>query len=154
MEGAKKSTMLFKQIGETTDPATEKRLRAELAQSLKDEAMTAEGDMYLGQDNAGAMRRGEEARADLAVAKRGVSAAAAPAAGGFPSDFPIGYIPQLREMMRRESGDMKLNPDTPTLVAFYEQNKDRIKLNPSEQKFKDPKDYTIPGGVSRISGNQ
>lgn len=153
MEGAKKSTMLFKQIGETTDPATEKRLRAELAQSLKDEAMTAEGDMYSGTDNAGAMRRGEEARADLAVAKRGVSAAA-PAAGGVPSDFPYGFIPQLTEMMRKASGDMKLNPTMSEIVAWWEPRKDQINIQPSQQKFKDTKDYTIPGGVSRISGNQ
>jgi hypothetical protein len=117
--------------------------------SLREEALKAEGDMYAGTDNAGAMRRGEEARSAL----RGVSAASQ-STGGFPSDFPIGFIPQLTEMMRKASGDMKLNPDTPALVAFYQENKDRFQLNPSQEKFKDTKDYTIQGGVKRIMGNQ
>jgi hypothetical protein len=117
--------------------------------SLRDEAMKAEGDMYAGTDNAGAMRRGEEARSAL----RGVSAASQ-STGGFPSDFPIGFIPQLREMMRRQSGDMKLNPDTPAMVAFYQENKDRIQLNPSQEKFQDPKEYTIPGGVGRLGAQK
>lgn len=134
---------LEKQAYETDDPAARERLYDKITRLTCAKGQAAEGEMYSGKNNDAAMRETETAKAKLGQLKRDTRAKT-------PDDFPLGYINEFREMMRQESGNMKLNPSQAEIVAWWEPRKDRIKLNPSQQKFRGPKGRTIPEAVKQL----